>query len=114
VPSIPGLDLGKPGSDRGSGPFGNFELTRPARLFLNDGCAVSNTAASADIVDLWSDEITASELAIDGEIEQREVTRSLLELEPHPNCPDIFRLQRTLLPGETPLVPWNVRHNRLL
>src|SRR6202795_3335616 len=45
VPSIPGLDLGKPGSDRGSGLFGNFELNRPARLFLNDGCAVSNPAA---------------------------------------------------------------------
>jgi len=52
VPSIPGLDLGKPGSDRGSGLFGNFELNRPARLFLNDSCAVSNPAASADIVDL--------------------------------------------------------------
>src|SRR5713226_4974998 len=25
VASIPGLDLGKPGSDRGSGLFGNFE-----------------------------------------------------------------------------------------
>src|SRR5439155_8842122 len=42
------------------------------------------------------------------EIEQREVTRSLLELEPHPDCPDIFRLQRTLLPGKSPLVPGNV------
>ena len=52
VSSVPGLDLGKPGSDRGSGLFGNFELNRPARLFLNDGCAVSNPAASADIIDL--------------------------------------------------------------
>src|SRR6266702_8304516 len=43
---ISGLDLWKPGSDRGSGLFGNFELNRPARLFLNDGCAVSNPAAS--------------------------------------------------------------------
>ena len=52
VPSIPGLDLGKPGSDRGSGLFGDFELNRPARLFLDNGGAVSNAAASADIVDL--------------------------------------------------------------
>ena len=43
-----------------------------------------------------------------------EVTRSMPELEPDPDCPDIFRLQRELLPGETPLVPWNVRHDRLL
>jgi tetratricopeptide (TPR) repeat protein len=50
VSPFPGLDLGKPGSDRGSGLFGDFELNRPARLFLNDGCAVSNPAACADIV----------------------------------------------------------------
>jgi len=87
VSSVPGLDLGKPGSDRGSGLFGSFELNRPAGLFLNDGCAVSNPAAGANIVDLQSDEITASELASNGEIEQREVTRSLLELEPPPELP---------------------------
>ncbi len=52
VPSIPGLDLGKPGSDRGSGLFRDFELNRPARLFLNDVGPVSDTAAGADIVDL--------------------------------------------------------------
>jgi len=52
VSSVPGLDLGKPGSDRGSGLFGNFELNRPARLFLNDGRAFSDPAASTDIVDL--------------------------------------------------------------
>jgi hypothetical protein len=53
VPSIPGLDLGKPGSDRGSGLLGDFELNRPARLFLNDVGAVSDPTAGADIVDLF-------------------------------------------------------------
>ena len=52
VPSIPGLDLGKPGSDRGSGLFGNFELNRPARLLLNDRGAVSDPAAGANVVNL--------------------------------------------------------------
>jgi hypothetical protein len=52
VASIPGLDLGKPGSDRGSGLFGNFELDRSAGLLLNDRGAVSDPAAGADIVDL--------------------------------------------------------------
>jgi hypothetical protein len=49
---MPRLDLGKSGSDRGSGLFGDFELDRPARLFLNDGGAVSDPTAGADIVDL--------------------------------------------------------------
>jgi hypothetical protein len=52
VSSIPRLDRWKPGSNRGSGLFGNFELNRPARLFLNDSRAVSNPAASTDIVHL--------------------------------------------------------------
>src|SRR5260370_24029962 len=52
VPPIPGLNLGKPGSDHGSGLFRDFPLNRPARLFLNDVGPVSDTAAGADIVDL--------------------------------------------------------------
>jgi hypothetical protein len=52
VPSIPGLDRGQPRSDRGSGLFGNFELDRSACLLLNDGGAISDPAAGADIVDL--------------------------------------------------------------
>ena len=51
VPSIPDLDLREPGSDRGSGLFGDFELNRPTRLFLNDVSAVSD-CRGADIVDL--------------------------------------------------------------
>jgi hypothetical protein len=73
VLSIPGLDLGKPGSNRGSGPLRDFELNRLARLFLNDSCAVSNPTAGADIIDLQPHEVTASQLAIDCEIEQGKV-----------------------------------------
>jgi hypothetical protein len=87
---------------------GNFKLDRSACLPLNDGSAISDPAAGADIVDLWADEIAASELAIDCEIEQGKVARSVLELEPDPDCPDILRFQRSLLPGKSSLVPGNV------
>src|ERR1700726_832527 len=70
VLSIPRLDLGKPGSDRGSGLFGDFELDRSVCLFLNDGRAVSDPAGRTDIVDLQPDEVASSKLAIDCEIEQ--------------------------------------------
>src|SRR5439155_21479359 len=113
VLSIPRLDLGKPGSDRGSGLFGDFELDRPARLFLNDGGAVSDPAAGTDIVDLQSHEVTASELAIDGEIEQGKVARPALQLKPDPDRPNVFGFERTLLPGETAFVPGSTLHDRL-
>jgi hypothetical protein len=45
--------------------------------------------------------------------EQRIADMGLLELEPDPNCPDIFRLQRTLLSGQAALVPGNILHCRL-
>src|SRR5215470_2128424 len=45
-------DVGKPRLDRGSGLLGDLELHRPARLLLNDGRAVTDPTANADIVDL--------------------------------------------------------------
>jgi hypothetical protein len=57
-------------------------------------------AAGTDILNLQPHEIAASELAIDGEIEQREIARAVLQLEPHPDRPYVFGLQRALLTNE--------------
>src|SRR5271168_166783 len=57
------------------------------------------------------------------EIKEGEVALSMRELKPHPNCPNVLRLQRALLPGEPSLVPGKmplcqrlvlVMHDRLL
>src|SRR5207244_1399361 len=110
VLSIPRLDLWKPGSDRGLGLFGDFELDRPARLFLNNGGTVSDPAAGADIVDLQPHEVTASKLAIDGEIEQGKVARPAFQLKPDPDRPNVLGFQRALLSGETAFVPGSSLH----
>jgi hypothetical protein len=52
VPVVPVSNVGKPRLDRGSGLLGDLELHRPGRLFLNDGRAVTDPTADADIVDL--------------------------------------------------------------
>jgi len=70
VPGVPASNVGKPRLDRGSGLLGDLELHRPARLLLNDGRAVRDPAANADIVDLQSHEIAAPEFAVDREVEQ--------------------------------------------
>ena len=62
--------VGKPRLDRGSGLLGDLELHRPTRFLLNDGCAVTDTTADADILALQSHEIAAPEFAVDREVEQ--------------------------------------------
>src|SRR5205823_12895225 len=51
VPVVPASNVGKPRLDSGSGLLGDLELHRPARLLLNDGRAVTDPTANADIVD---------------------------------------------------------------
>ena len=51
VLSLPRRGLGKPVVDRGSGVLRDFKLHRPACLFLNDGSALSNPTAGANIID---------------------------------------------------------------
>ena len=91
VPGAPASNVGKPSLDRGSGLLGDLELHRPARLLLNDGCAVTDPTADADILDLQPHEIAAPELAVDREVEQGEVAGSALHLEPDPDRPHVLR-----------------------
>ena len=46
--------------------------------------------AFSDILDLQSDEIAASQLAVDGKIEYRQITRPLLNLKFGPDSPDML------------------------
>src|SRR5215472_14322656 len=52
VVGAPASNVDKPRLDRGSGLLGDLELHRTARLLLNDGRAITNPSADADIIDL--------------------------------------------------------------
>src|SRR5215472_7821607 len=115
VSGVPVSNVGKPRLDRGSGLLGDLELQRTARLLLNDGCAVTDPTADADIVDLQPHEIAAPEFAVDREVEQGEVAGSALHLEPDPDRPHVLRLQRALLSHKAPFVPGiATRYRRLV
>ena len=87
---------------------------RPVFL-LNDGRAVTDPTADADILDLQPHEIATPKFAVDREVEQGEVAGSALHLEPDPDRPHVLRLQRALLPNEAPFVPGiATRHRRLV
>ena len=79
-------------------------------FFWYDGAPFSNSAAGANIVDLQSEEITAPELAIDRQIEQREVVLEALQLKPSSNGPDLFQFEEgPLLTNHASLVPGSLR-----
>ena len=61
---------------------------------LADVCPINSHALRRDILDLEADDITASELAVDGEIEHCQVSNATFDLELGPYRPDIFGSER--------------------
>jgi hypothetical protein len=76
--------------DRLAGLFRQFKPDGPPSLSLTDGCPVGTIAIRSNVLDLESDDIAASQLAVDGQIEQRQIAGSLLDLEFGPDRPDVF------------------------
>src|SRR5262244_1510571 len=105
VAPIPEFGFRQPVLDRGPSLRGNFELHRSPRFLLDYGAAVADLHARPYVMDLQAEEIAAPELAVNRKVEQGKVAFGALELEPDPNCPDVFRLERALLAGQATLVP---------
>src|ERR1700740_2993515 len=78
---------------------------RSARLLLDYRRSIANRSARAHVVDFEPNEVVARELAVNGQIEHREIAFAALQLEPHPDRPDILRLQGALLIDQASLVP---------
>src|SRR3979409_2049598 len=63
------------------------------------------TTAGAAILDPDGDDITAAKLAVDRQIEHREVANSAFDLELRPDRPDVFWSRRWLCPCQLAFVP---------
>ena len=87
------------------GLLGDFEPDRNAGLFLPDGGAVDGVSMGRDVVDLERHDITASQLAVDGEIEYRQVSSTSFDLEFGPDRPDMLWPQRGLCSNQLAFVP---------
>jgi hypothetical protein len=57
-----------------------LELNRSLRLALQDNRSLGNPVALVNVADAQVDEVTATQLAIDGQIEERQFPRSLRQL----------------------------------
>jgi len=60
--------------------LGELKSNRSARLFLAHRCAVDCVAIWGNIIDTDGDKIAAAQLAIDGKIEQCQITGPLFDL----------------------------------
>ena len=94
-----------PGRDRVPRLLGDLKLHRSLGLLLHDDRRGSDPTALDHIVDAKPDQIAPAQLAVDGEVEQREFPGSMIQLQSNPDGPDLLQLQWGLLAEQLALVP---------
>lgn len=88
-----------------SGLLGDLELHRTACLPLHHGAAGSYSSIEGHVVDPKSDEVTGSQFAVEGQVEQGQIPNPMSDLEPDPNGPNLFCLERRLRSDQLASVP---------
>jgi hypothetical protein len=83
-----------PRCDRTARLLGYLELHRPAGLALEDHCSAANTITGCYVGYLQTDQVTASQLAVQSKVEERQIPKPLLYLETYADAPDLNWLQR--------------------
>ncbi|SPK74855.1 protein of unknown function (plasmid) [Cupriavidus taiwanensis] len=78
-------------------------------FLLSDCGSGGHVTAVAYVLDQQSSQIASSELAVDGQVEQRKLARIRRHLESGADRPDFLELQGRLLARMLPFVPRNVR-----
>jgi len=95
----------QPAAYRLPGLLCDLELNGSARLPLHDRSSRSHSAIEGYIVDPKRNEVTSSQLAVEGEIEQSQVANALRHLEPDPNGPDLPGFERRFEADQLASVP---------
>lgn len=89
--------------------LGQLEPNRPAGLPLANVGTVDGAAVRRHVIDAKGDKVAAAQLAVDGEIEERQITRALLQLQLGSEAPYVPGPQWRLGTGELALVPcWSI------
>jgi len=89
--------------------LGQLNLHRLAGFLLNDGRAVSGGSVDDELANAKLYEVAAAQLAVDSNVEQRQVSKAVLPLLVEADRPDLLRLQRWFGSNERALVPGNHR-----
>ena len=89
-----------------AGHAGDLELNRALRLVLHHDGPGRDLVPVTDVPDSQADQVAASQLAVDAQVEQRELTNPVLHLQADAQRPDVLGLERRLLADDLALVPW--------
>jgi hypothetical protein len=92
-----------------SGLLTQFEANGMSGFLLADGCPIDCDAVRRHVLNREADDITASQLAVDGKIEHCQVSNATLDLELGPYQPDIFGSERWLRTDQLSVIPWAPR-----
>ena len=84
--------------------LGDLEPDRATGLVLPNGRPVNRIAMWCNVLDPEAHHVAATQLAIDREIEERQIPRPPCELQPRPNGPDVLRLEWWLWSDQLALV----------
>jgi hypothetical protein len=99
----------EPGEQAVAGLLRQFELDRLLRFLLDGGRALADGGVHHELACPQPHQIAAPELAVDRQIEHRQVAEPLLALEMEADGPNLLGLEGRLGPDGASLVP---RHDR--
>jgi hypothetical protein len=85
-----------------------FKLHRTLGFLLHDYRARSDDTSVTHVPHTQLHQIARSQLAVDGEVEERQLSRAAADLQSYADRPDIFQLQRSFLPHQLALVPRSI------
>ena len=94
-----------PGPDGLARVLRNLELDRPLGLALDNRHAFADPITNHKISDIQTNEVAASQLAIDRKIEECQVPEIAREFKPGADGPNLLREKRAFLTDKAPLVP---------
>ena len=74
-------------------------------FLLHNRGTLSDAPTCGDIGDPQGDQIAAAELAVDGQVEKREIPHPLVHLQTHADRPNLLERERGFLTDKLALVP---------
>lgn len=96
--------MSQPAEQAVSRLLGQLELHRLSGLLLNDGRAMPSVGVDDELAYAQLHEITAPELAVDGNVGQRQVSKPAFPLKVEADRSNLLRLQWRLRSNESALV----------
>src|SRR5688572_28679624 len=74
-------------------------------LLLANKCTIECAASRSDVFDHDGNQVTATQLAVDSEVEEGQIALAVFKLEPGSNRPHVFGSERRLWADQPALIP---------